>query len=382
MLAFESAIRLLGDYDLDGNFIIFGRTLRPYQIPAMTMQQKVAEYLAAGRTSIRYDARLGWAPRPDNISSNGLYAYNSYGIRTSTMAPVEYPMSPAENRLRVLIIGDSYSRGDEIPFENSWGYLLEKKLLHLGINAEVINMAVGAYGMDQAFLRWQEHGQRLSPDIVLFGLLMENVQRNVNLLKPIYQPNTGLPFSKPRFIIVHDGLQLINVPTLPPLQLSAILKNPSSWSLIPHEHFLGPKYSQDPFWLNSRLAALIQEAVSPVESDPFFYDLDNESAILTLSLIHRFKQEIEAAGSDLLIVHIPIILDLIRLRLARQPVYTDLMKEIEKDTVVIPTQDALLEKADQSSLFSLYMPGGHYSAEGNEVIAGEVAAYIAASRQL
>ena len=62
-----------------------------------------------------------------------------------------------------------------------------------------------AYAMDQAFLRWKTLGRKYSPDIVLFGFQAENVNRNVNMLRAFYVAGTGIPFSKPRFILSNEG---------------------------------------------------------------------------------------------------------------------------------------------------------------------------------
>ena len=44
---------------------------------------------------------------------------------------------------------------------------LQHKLKDAGIRAEVLNFGVGAYGMDQAYLRWREQGKNFAPDIVI-----------------------------------------------------------------------------------------------------------------------------------------------------------------------------------------------------------------------
>jgi hypothetical protein len=381
LLVAEMSVRYLGHTDLDGNFIIYGRALKSYHLPVKTMRQKAEVYQTSTRTRIMYDPQLGWTNRPSNQSADGLYAYNALGARIAPAAPIEYTQSPLPDTLRIVIVGDSYTHGDEVSFENTWGYYLQQNLNEAGINAEVINLAVGAYGLDQAFLRWQNLGRNLSPDIVILGLQMENIQRNVNLIKPIYQPNTGLPFTKPRYILSDDGLALINTPAVPPEQIAGLLENITAWELAPHEYFFKPEDYQKQLWRQSKLVALTQEILWPVETDPFFYDLNEEPARLTLSIIETFKSEGEANGSDFLIVHIPIVLDLINLSLNREPVYTDLLAAIEAENVVIHTQDALLKETGTSSLFSLFKPAGHYTAKGNEVIAEMIAKHILLMRQ-
>ena len=375
LLTAEMSIRYLGHTDLDGNFFIFGRALKPYHLPINTMRQQAEIYQTSTRTRIMYDAQLGWTNRPNNQAADRLYAYNALGARIAPAAPVEYTPSPLPGVLRIVIVGDSYTHGDEVPFENTWGYYLQQNLNQAGIKAEVINLAVGAYGLDQAFLRWQTLGRDLSPDIVILGLQMENVQRNVNLLKPIYRPNTGLPFSKPRYILSNNGLTLINVPPVPPAQIAGLLENITAWELAPYEHFFNPKDYEKQLWTQSKLVALSQAILWPVEADPYFYDLNQEPAQLTLKIIETFQDQVEASGSDFLIIHIPIVLDLINLRLNRNLIYADLLASIDAKHPVIYPHEALLTE----SMVALFMPGGHYSAVGNKIIAEVVAKQIIAT---
>jgi hypothetical protein len=104
-------------------------------------------------------------------------------------------------------------------------------------NVEVLNLGGPGYGMDQAFLRWRKHGKPLKPDIVIFGFQKSNVKRNMNILRFLYSPDTGVIFSKPRFVLDGEHLQLINVPTLQPEALINMLKDFNSLELKDHEFF-------------------------------------------------------------------------------------------------------------------------------------------------
>jgi len=377
-LCLEVAVRCLGGFDQDGNFTVRGRTLRPFSLPVKNTLKNVEDYRRSDRTRIMYDARLGWVPRPDNVSSDGLYRYNSIGARTDTDTPTEYSVARSTSGvLRIVLVGDSYTHSEEVPFASSWGYCLEKKLRAAGIAAEVINLGVGAYGIDQAFLRWRYLGSSLKPDLVILGLQMENVQRNMNLVKPIYQPNTGLPFSKPRFILNGDGLQLINSPSLPPEKVPEILGDPGHWDLARHEYFLGSDNYQKKLYLRSKFLALLRELISPVESDPYFYDRKNEPAVLAIRILRAFKEEVERQGGRFLIVQIPTIHDLVTLKLGGTPAWSHLLTAIEAENTLVQTRDRLMERAGWMSLSSLFMPGGHYSASGNEVIAEALAQRLA-----
>jgi len=49
-------------------------------------------------------------------------------------------------------VGDSFTFGQEVTYEESWGYLLEKAL---GSEFQVLNFGVAMYGVDQAYLRYE-----------------------------------------------------------------------------------------------------------------------------------------------------------------------------------------------------------------------------------
>jgi len=194
-------VRFNGRFDEDGNFFVGNFRCYPYRMPLRSWEGKINGYLAVKDTSsFCYDPVLGWAPRPESKSEDGLYAYNEDAIRTASCESVVFKL-PKKGVLRIAIFGDSFTRGDDVTFENTWGYFLEENLRKTGINAEVLNFGVGGYGIDQSFLRWKRTGWRYHPHIVILGLQLENIKRNVNLMRPVYGPATGIPFSKSRFVL-------------------------------------------------------------------------------------------------------------------------------------------------------------------------------------
>ena len=67
------------------------------------------------------------------------------------------------------------------------------------------------------------------PQLVVFGLQFENVQRNTNLVRAIYNPRTGLSFAKPRFVLDDKRLRMVNHPCVSPQELPDILRNFEQW---------------------------------------------------------------------------------------------------------------------------------------------------------
>ena len=356
----ETAVRFLGYTDANGNFIIFFRTLRPYQLPIYSVNQQIEAYQNS-ESFIIYDPVLGWVPNPDHTSQDGLITYNTVGIRSDG---TEYSVTPADDRLRIGLYGDSFTHGDEVVFRETWGYYLEQNLRNMGIDVEVINFGVGGYAMDQSLLRWQTFGCMYQPDIVLFGLQMENIQRNVNLIRPFYYLQTSIPFSKPRFVLMEDDLMLVNVPTIPPEQLPAIVADMGNWEHAAYEHFFERRdYERGLIW-RSRLIGFVYEMFHALADDQqYFYDPSEESTQVTLRILDTFQQDVKEMGGAFLLVHLPIMADVEDLTHERPLVYDALLDEMSQRYTLIETS-AQMTTNESESLFATL----HYAAQGNQAI--------------
>lgn len=390
LLIGEITIRPLGSSDIDGNFTFRSRTLKPYHLPIRATREKIGRYLSSPSSAIVYDPVLGWAPRPHGSSLNGLYHYNSQGIRS---APSEYSLTPQRGVLRIAVFGDSFTHGDNVPFENTWGYYLEHALKANGVHAEVLNFGVGGYGIDQAYLRWKHLGYKFSPDVVILGFQAIDVLRNVNLMRPIflYRFVTGIPFSKPRFILEGSGLKLINSPTPLPERVPEILEHFDEWNLVNYEYFYDREAYKSHVWFRSKLVTLLSDAISRIRGTPRLvggqlYSVDEEPSQLALRIIGQFRSDVEAKGSHFLIVHLPAYNDLAALLRDKRLVYSKLLEKIEQDHGVIRPDRELLEQAKASSLDAVFagrysakrdtILAGHYSAEGNKTVADVIAQSI------
>ena len=279
----EIGIRYLGRYDSNRNFIFGSTILKPYHLPIKSTKLLIDRYLSSITSRLQFDSDLGWAPRPNSKSDNGYYVYNSVGIRSE---PIEYSKTPHKSTLRIAIFGDSVTHGDEVPFEETWGYYLENNLRERGIDAEVLNFGVSGYGMDQAFLRWEKMGYEFSPHVVIFGFQPGNVKRNVNLIRPLIHPKTAIPFSKPRFVEEEDKLRLINVPAVNPEKIPGLLMDLVNWDIAKYEYFYNPFDYEDHIWLRSKLIALAISALyGNREWVLYIYDLKEKPARLAKKII-------------------------------------------------------------------------------------------------
>jgi hypothetical protein len=363
--------------DADGNLIVRGRLLGHQHLPIVTTRQKIEEYLRDGdRSYLTYDQSLGWAPRANATSDNGLYHYNAQTIR----APYDTARTAPAGTTRIALFGDSFIHGDEVPFEDSIGAYLERRLRAAGLNAEVLNFGVQAYGTDQAFLRWRTLGRTFAPHIVIQGLFLENVERNMNVMRPLKSPRSGIPFSKPRFALQGETLVPINLPTLPPARIVGVLEDFSSWEYAPYEHFYFPCGDEASFWRRSRALDLLVTSAMPQCGSSFDWSVSGEPTRVVQRLLEQYAKEVREAGAAFLVLHLPDGGSL-RRRLDDQRSERDRLVDVIAEQVeVISPEDALLAAARRADVRSLF-GYTHYTGETNDLVSAVVAARLRAQLQ-
>jgi hypothetical protein len=198
------------------------------------VKERHRELLALVRDDISYfvvDDRLGWVPGRSRRSKEGLYSTSAEGVRSAN-AGVSYASRPPGPR--IAIVGDSFTFGMEVPFESSWGAVLEGSL---GANATVLNLGVDGYGVDQAVLRYERDARTWKPDVAILGFINHDLVRSLSVYPFLSFPEWGLPFTKPRYVLDKGELRL----------LADHLESPARLFLTPSIADL-PFVAHDPGW--------------------------------------------------------------------------------------------------------------------------------------
>jgi len=152
--------------------------------------------------------RWGWAHEP---GAEGLFVkigcrqpvkINSKGLRER-----ETSYQRSGDRKRVLVIGDSFTVGFEVPRDKVYTRVLEDKLRAAGHNLEVINAGCRGYGTDQSLLFLMDEGIKYKPDLVLYAWVNNDPDDN----RTIHRPHRK--FGKAAFHVSDSGeLQLKGAP--------------------------------------------------------------------------------------------------------------------------------------------------------------------------
>jgi hypothetical protein len=363
----EGVARLVTGTDEDGQVFFRGEPLLPYRIPEARIRE-VLDYHRANRDHayLLPDRQLGWTIAPDGKVESGIYRADSHGIRSE---PREHDLTPPPGVLRIALFGDSFTHGDEVPYHRTWGRLLEDELKRRGVEAEVLNFGVPAYGLGQAYLRWNRLGREFSPRVAVLGFQVENIKRTLNIFRQLYSRSTGIPFSKPRFILDGEGeLRVVNSPTVPPEEIIPVLKEFRGHPLKEHEYWYNPAtYSNAP-WFKSRFIRLLYTFLFRGKTDrkdgPGWLDPEGEGPRVTRAIIRRFAEEVRESGGIPVLLHTPAKSQVKNMKPGEDPFYYFILREAEGDGIRVV--DPAREMMGESRLFK---KRGHYSARGGEIVA-------------
>ncbi len=155
----------------------------------------------AERLHTRYDAELGWVNIP-NTELKDFYApglnvkINSQGFRGHEDYPIEVPAG----KIRLICSGDSFTFGFGVSDDQTWCH----HLATLDSRLQTVNMALGGYGLDQAYLWYKRDGDKLAHDIHLFAFITTDFDRT--------QRDVFLGYGKPLLKVKNEQLWVENVP--------------------------------------------------------------------------------------------------------------------------------------------------------------------------
>ncbi len=206
----ELAVRFLSSRSPYGSVFLKTRLLPRNWDDVVSRNRQLLTRASLDGSFLVSDELLGWTVGANRRSADGLYLSSIEGIR-SPRPDMAFSRTPATHR--IALVGDSFTFGLEVSYEESWGAQLEGAL---GPGVQVLNFGVDGYGVDQAYLRYWRDVRPWQPDIVIFGLINHDFFRTMVVYPFVTFPEWGVPFTKPRFVITDGKLTLLNVPLISP----------------------------------------------------------------------------------------------------------------------------------------------------------------------
>lgn len=283
--------------------------------------------------------------RPELFTSAGKYGYALWPSRELTYSyPPADPrllsvtsnatgfrnergFSSRDDRVRILVVGDSYTFGEGVEESERFSNLLEE----FEPDWRVDNMGMPGYGPDLMLFALEEHLPEARPDVVLFSLSYDDFRR----VRPRYA-GVGVPIPRLRLV---DG-ELTRVP-----------------------------YPRSALWERSHLVLLVRRAILPGDGG-LFSVLTQEEWELNEAILERF---VELAGRH---DFVPILLYLpgpwtgdAQVRRSRW------VREFASvHRVHFLDLSASIHGREPGSLF--LRENSHYNPEGHQVVAVELSSFL------
>ena len=318
---------------------------------------------------------LGWTIKKNGVAP--LYRANSQGIRGDR----EYTSNIPAGVIRISSFGDSYTHCDDVANSDTW----QQQLQQMDSGLEVLNFGVGGFGLDQAFLRYQEETERFPSNIVFIGYMTENIFRHVNVFRPFYLPATSTPLSKPRFALHGGKLTLLENPMQDYSAYEQLLAHPkTTLSLLgKNDHFFDTIYNSSKldFLPSYRLASILtylylNNTDIIVDGN---YNTESEAFQVTLRLLDEFYASARKNDALPVILIFPEPADVIRYQQDSTRQYSALIDYLNmKKYSYIDLLDIFANLNKPMRVEKLFAAPGfnHYSPLANRHVAQAIWQYL------
>jgi hypothetical protein len=287
----------------------------------------------------RYDSTKGWSFKPNLKTTVGAKSFSTNS--KSMRATAEYSYEKPLNKVRILMMGDSFTAGDEVADDETSSNYLQEMLPE----SEVINFGCNAYGHDQMLIWFQEEGRRYSPDIVVLGFVSDDMRRNMVSFRD---------YSKPRFTLEGNSLVLTNAKVDRP------------------EYFIASEFYRSKF--HDLLVILYNRIM-------WKWGSHSESMVaLTSAILDEIVRSCRQIGARPVFAYLPTNRELedIESKMLRWEEYLyEYCKERHVDYVT--TRPLFLEESKRGHRFETW---GHWGADGHRLVALAVGRYLLENENL
>lgn len=323
-----------------------------------------------------FDTKKGWVNRPnerivhESANQKIVYSINSSGFRSTR----EYTPTKENGITRLMVMGNSFVFGSEVDDANCWPSILESS----NKNLEVLNAGVAGYGLDQAFLLFEETKKEWKPDVVIICYMTMLLQRHVVTFQS-FGSKRSVPCSKPRYLL--DGDKLI-------LETNPLSSKEHYKKLLDHPNKVIPEIGKHDFFFNRDFATPVRGNVSFIKlinlavnryfnSSKFedfykngYYNENSEAFMVTEKIIPKFVNAVKEIGAEPIVIIFPTRIDLTRLMEVKEyKVYEPLLNSLEINGISYLDMASVFNNEKVENLFE---KNGHYSPLGNLLVANKI----------
>lgn len=322
--------------------------------------QTIASRTVERNTFLVSDETLGWTVNPNRRSENGLYLSSAEGLRSAKQGAV---LRKELGDCRIALVGDSFTFGDDVLYEETWAHKLEQSLPS---GCRVLNFGVTGYGIDQMYLRYVKDVVAWRPDVVILGFIDHDLVRSMSLYGFLLFQMSDMPFSKPRFVVEGERPEVINYPLI---SMQEILTKKSIQDL-PHimlEQAYRPKQWDRPGWEIVSRSFLFRflTALYPLWDEERTEVSHASIASVNGALLRSFVEAVRKNGAQPFFVYLPSDADFP----APRHDLTSGLKLLQEIDVEYQNLVPCLSEIAADDRFLPLDKGGHYTPTANVALA-------------
>lgn len=352
----------------------------------------------------RADDVLGWEYIPGAgqwYTSPGEFR-NYVQINANGLRDVERVYEKTADSYRILMLGDSFVAGLQVPLTQTFTALAETPLRQSVSNQiELLNAGIGGYGTDQE-LRWlRQEGWNYSPDRVILVVYIGNDIADNDYELASLAVSTLPP--KPFFRLINGRLEDAGY-----IGNQSELSNEGDWGVVGARRFLQK---------NSYIFSLASASLTYLEGNSTFqgvlrslgqggdeynhyYDIFSQTPplawerawMVTEGLITTMAEEVTVQGAEFAVVLIPhpiqVHPDWWQARLSLYPAMSDIQWDLEQpnsrltnflavhNISYLDLSPVMKEYFDQNHSYLFFRSDGHLTIEGNVIAGQAIAAWL------
>lgn len=247
----------------------------------------------------QYDPVFGYRFIP-GLKTRLLHESGGYLVRVNEAGfrcDHEFDTRKPPGVFRILLFGDSFTAGDGVSNGARYGDVLERALP----GVEVYNFGLPGSGTDQQLLIFREYAKKIEHDLVIVGILVENVRRIAARYRIVHQANgSERVAAKPYFTLDSGALTLHHAPV--PRELKTLESLPEAERRWVDVGGPKPRLRGIVKALGPRVKAMVQR-ITRYQPVPAFSRPDHPDWLLMRAILEQWISESE---TPVILVPIPL----------------------------------------------------------------------------
>ena len=323
-----------------------------------------------------YNEKIGHLYIP-NLNARIIHETGGYFVKTNSQGfRADFDFTEKKNKKkRIIFFGDSNTAADGVSNHERFSDIIGKYF-----DAEIFNFALSGSGTDQQYLIWENYAKKIEADLIILGVLVENIDRNKVAFRETVNPfnKKSLLTPKPYFDFNNGKLELKNIP-VPRLNeiTSKIDRRQVQWTIPDNQKYLYKmvnflrknetikplRDSLDPF-LDRMRSFAIKTAYQPFTD---YKDINSKGYILMKNILEKFTLSINKL--PVIIFPIPTYHYYVD---EAKPIYQKFFKHFHNTSNNVYVCDPLIKLKNMNykkrKSLSFKNDKSHFSREGHKIL--------------